>query len=177
MLFLVTGCFFVLHRCRSNVRSWCSPASFQQVLRPEVLYDPIVYVPRRRLRWVEIMQYQVSKIKASQEMERNWPTVQLLAATGSAWLMFNFPPFPVRRLFYWPGTGWWLCVYRYPFYCARAPGLVKIVSAVPQMFFLAMQSFQLASVSTDQDQEMVCMFYSKKELQVEISSTLVQSFS
>ena len=30
-------------------------------------------------------------------MERNWPTVLLLAATGSAWMVFSFPPFPVWR--------------------------------------------------------------------------------
>ena len=39
-------------------------------------------------------------------MERNRPTAQqLLAATGSAWLEFSFPPFPVWRLFYEPEPG------------------------------------------------------------------------
>ena len=48
--------------------------------------------------------YRVSKINASQGMERTWPTALLLAATGSAWLVFNFPPFPVWRFVYWPGS-------------------------------------------------------------------------
>ena len=47
--------------------------------------------------------YRVSQRNASQEMERNWPTAQLLAATGSAWLVLSFPPFPVRRFVDWPG--------------------------------------------------------------------------
>ena len=40
------------------------------------------------------------QINASQEMERNLPTaeLELLAATGSAWLVFSFPPFPVPIL-------------------------------------------------------------------------------
>ena len=40
------------------------------------------------------------QINASQEMERNGPTALLLAATGSAWLVFIFPPFPVRHFVY-----------------------------------------------------------------------------
>ena len=48
--------------------------------------------------------YRGRQRNASQEIEGNWPTAQLLAATGSAWLVFSFPPFPpVWRLFYWPG--------------------------------------------------------------------------
>ena len=38
--------------------------------------------------------YRVRQRNTSQEMERNWPTAQLLAATGSAWLVFIFPLFP-----------------------------------------------------------------------------------
>ena len=30
-------------------------------------------------------------------MERNCPTAVLLAATGSAWLAFSYPPFSMRR--------------------------------------------------------------------------------
>ena len=48
--------------------------------------------------------YRVSKRNASQEMERKWPKALLLAATGSAWLLFSFPPFPVWHFIYWPGT-------------------------------------------------------------------------
>ena len=38
-------------------------------------------------------------------MERNWPTAQLLAATGSAWLVFIFPLFPGGRFVDGPGRG------------------------------------------------------------------------
>ena len=51
-------------------------------------------------KWV----YQVLKINASREMERNWPIAALLAATDPAWLVFIFPPFSGRRFVYWPGT-------------------------------------------------------------------------
>ena len=47
--------------------------------------------------------YRVLKINASREKERKWPTAQLLAAIGSAWPVFSFPPFPMRR-FVW-GSG------------------------------------------------------------------------
>ena len=54
--------------------------------------------------------YRGRQWNASQEIERYWPTAQLLAAKGSAWLMFSFPPFPVRRFSDDPGSislwGW-----------------------------------------------------------------------
>ena len=48
--------------------------------------------------------YRVLKINASREMERNWPTAALLAATDPAWLVFSFPPFSGRRFVWGPGN-------------------------------------------------------------------------
>ena len=52
---------------------------------------------------VHYLCYRVLKINASREMERNWPTAALLAATDPAWLMFSFPPSSRRRIVCWPG--------------------------------------------------------------------------
>ena len=49
--------------------------------------------------------YRVLKINASLEMERNWPTAALLAATDPAWLVFSLPPFSGWRFVWKPGTG------------------------------------------------------------------------
>ena len=77
-----------------------------------VLYTLLHLSPQKTRSWrftsSVIQVYRACQINASQEMEKNWPTALLLAATGSARLVFSFPPFPDRRFSDEPGMGGWI---------------------------------------------------------------------